>query len=94
VPPCTKPSLFSKAGLVEDRGTKLLLDKVDFSGGTSKISLNGYSVFFYPSSLWKLAFLKGLEVTANYALLQRRECGGVMGQLEKQEMGNGTGNKN
>jgi len=35
-----------------------------------------------------------LEVTANYTLLQGRECGGVMGQLEKQEIGNGTGNKN
>jgi len=97
VPPFTKPSLFSKAGLVEGRGTKLLLDKVDFSGGTSKFSLNACTVFFffYPSSLRKLASLKGaLEVTANYTLLQRRECGGVMGQLEKQETGNRTGNKN
>ena len=37
---------------------------------------------------------RALEVTANYTLLQRRECGGVMGQFEKQETGNGTGNKN
>jgi len=54
-------SLFSKAGLVDGRGTKLLLDKVDFSGGTNKFSLNGYSVILpllsvetsFPERAWR-----------------------------------------
>jgi len=55
-----------------------------------------YSVFFFLSLLSAETSFpeRALEVTANYTLLQRRECGGVMGQLEKQETGNRTGNKN
>ena len=55
--PSTKPSLLSRAGLVGGRVTKR---KVDFSGGGPvNFPLMGTMFFFYPSSLWKLASLKG-----------------------------------